>query len=102
MGWPEWPQALGVEADSGGTDATGVQFTNYIRVIQAAAEGQGIALAWRRLVDPMLERGDLVRVTDDVVVPEPSYDLILPDRRTTRSPIETFQRWLLKEARRDW
>lgn len=99
MGWAEWFEALGVDADTSGP---GVQFTNYILVIQAAAEGQGIALAWRRLVDPMIERGELVRVTDDVVCPEPAYHLILPDQRTRHSAVETFRNWLLKEASRDW
>lgn len=99
MGWAEWFEALDVQVDTGGTRA---RFTNYILVVQAAIEGQGIALAWRRLVNSMLERGELVRVTHDVVVPEPSYNLILPDQGTMRSAVESFQTWLLQEASRDW
>lgn len=70
MGWPEWFETSGIHIDA---SLTGSRFTNYILVIQAALEGQGIALGWRRLINPMLERGELVRVTAHVAVPEVSY-----------------------------
>lgn len=99
MGWAEWFETRGLHVD---TSLTGSRFTNYILVVQAALEGQGIALGWRRLVNPMLERGELVRVTTDVAVPDPGYNLIVPNQRTTNPAVKTFRSWLLKEAARDW
>ena len=99
MGWPEWFETRGLHVD---TSLTGSRFTNYILVVQAALEGQGIALGWRRLVNPMLERGELVRASADVAVPEPDYKLIVPDQRAASPAVKAFRAWLLEEAARDW
>ena len=99
MGWPEWFEHLGVEGEP---VLPGTRFTNYILVIQAALEGQGIALGWRRLVNPMLERGELVRVTEAVTVPEPAYHLAVPGQRASNRAVKTFTEWLFEEAARDW
>lgn len=99
MGWSQWFESCGIDVDS---SLPGARFTNYILVVQAALEGQGIALGWRRLIDPMLERGELVRVTADVAVPESGYNLVVPNQRATNPAVKAFQDWLLEEAARDW
>ena len=44
--WPAWLDAMGVSTPSG---QPGLRFHNYTLEVQAAVNGQGIALGWRRL-----------------------------------------------------
>lgn len=99
MAWPEWFAACGVNLES---SLTGPQFNNYILVVQAALEGQGIALGWRRLVNPMLDRGELVRLTPEAAIPEAAYNVIVPNQRAANRAAWAFRSWLLEEAARDW
>ena len=99
MSWQEWLARLDVEAKS---TAVKLRFNNYMLLIQAALEGQGIALGWRRLVDPLLRRGDLNMVCPARVVPEARYHLLTPLRFRDDRAVLAFRHWLLQEAGADW
>ena len=63
--WEDWLACAGVALPS---KNRGLAINDYVSVIQAALNGQGIALGWRHLVDQMLEDGRLLDVTGHEMV----------------------------------
>ena len=63
--WENWLASAGVALPS---KNRGLVINDYVSVIQAALNGQGIALGWRHLVDQMLEDGRLVNVASHEMV----------------------------------
>ncbi|MDZ7829825.1 MAG: LysR family transcriptional regulator [Halofilum sp. (in: g-proteobacteria)] len=57
MNWHEWSGRAGLEAP---VRATRFNYNNYPLLLNAAAEGKGLALGWAGLVDSMIEEGTLV------------------------------------------
>lgn len=55
--WADWFAAHAVAFADG---EASLRLNDYTLAIQAALAGQGVALGWRHLVDPLLERGVLV------------------------------------------
>ncbi len=99
MTWQEWFARLDVEAKS---TAVKLRFNNYLLLIQAALEGQGVALGWRRLIDPLIDRGDLLMACPARVVPQARYYLLIPSRVRNDRAVKAFRTWLLQEASEDW
>jgi DNA-binding transcriptional LysR family regulator len=99
MSWEAWFERCGVAPSS---DLKGPRFNTYILLVQAALEGQGIAMGWRRLVDPLIRRGELMQVTDASVVPQAAFHLQIPKPRAAERPVAAFKTWLLAQAAADW
>jgi len=59
--WSEWLEAAGFSRPIRGPQ---LRFNNYTLVLQAAIAGQGVALGWRPLVEPLLAAGQLVTAHD--------------------------------------
>ena len=97
--WPVWLKRCGVTPQR---PLQGPHFNNYTNTIQAALDGTGISLGWRRLVEPQLRAGRLLPVTDAKVVPEESYRLLMPDSAANNPKALAFRDWLLAEAAKDW
>lgn len=74
----QWFEDLGIALDS---NLPGARSPNYILVIQAVLEGQ--------------------RVTQDVVIPEPGNNFVIPSQRAQPRG-RGIRGWLLAEAERDW
>lgn len=101
LSWSDWLARCGAPLSPGGRGPRGPRFNAYTITMQAALDGRGLALGWRRLIEPHLQDGRLVRVTEAVVVPDETYMLVMPERR--KSPgLQAFQDWILAEARADW
>ena len=99
LDWPAWFEACGEPLAS---TRGGRHYSNYLLLVQAAKEAHGIAMGWRRLVEPYLQRGELVRVTALSVVPSASYYVVLPRRRAAHEAAHHFRDWLMDEAANDW
>ena len=99
IGWPRWLETCGISA---GSSLHGPHFTSYTIAMQAARDGQGIALGWRRLVEPLLEDRSMVRVTQRAVVPDNAYFLLMPKRMDSNPAVRAFRDWITAEAAEDW
>lgn len=99
FGWPDWfaPNAVPLSHA-----LRGPRFNNYTIAIQAALDGQGLALGWRRLITPQLSDGRLVQVTSASVTPDGAYTLLIPESAREDRRIGAFHNWILGEAKRDW
>jgi len=96
MGWAKWLELCGVTVTG---QLKGLHFTHHGIAIQAAQEAQGIVLGWRRLVEPMLEDGRLMQVTNAVVIPDEAYWIVIPGKRARNREVTAFRDWILAEAR---
>jgi LysR family glycine cleavage system transcriptional activator len=94
-GWQLWLEIARVES----VDARrGPIFTDGAIVVQAAAEGQGVALARSALAAGDLAAGRLVQPFDVSIPHDLAYYLVCPDATADRSKIRRFREWLLAEA----
>jgi DNA-binding transcriptional LysR family regulator len=88
--WPQWFSELGLDASR---MKPSTRFSSYSLVVQAACDGQGVALGWSLLADDMLADGRLVRPMATTVTAPKSFYLL---RRPSRSGPATqlFIEWI--------
>ena len=93
--WAEWMRAAGVT----GVDAQkGPRYSNAELAVQAALDGQGIALAMRPLMESALAAGRLV-IPFSMAVPSPySYFMVTHEAVAQRPVIASFRNWLLNQC----
>ena len=93
--WTMWLLSAGF----GGVDpGQGPFFTDSAMVIQAAVEGQGVALARGALAAGDLAAGRLVRPFDFAIPTEYAYYVVCPETTANRPKIAAFREWMLEEA----
>ena len=102
VSWFSWPDWFARNAAPLRRDPRGPRFNNYTIAIQAALDGQGLALGWRRLIAPLLRDGRLIQVTSASVTPDDAYVLLIPERAGEDRRVRAFRNWILREAREDW
>ncbi len=93
--WKPWFELAGLDWPE---PTRGPMFNDSSHMLQAAAEGQGIALARSSLIGNDLHNGLLVRLFD-VVLPAPrKYFLVYPPRLANAHKITAFRQWLRDEV----
>jgi len=93
--WGNWLKAVGIE------DIDAERGPSYMRsnfVIQAAIDGEGVALGRSRLVERELEEGRLVKPFALSLPSNFSYFVVYPLASKDRPKIVAFRDWLLDEA----
>ena len=94
--WPRWFAAAGA---AGAVDTTrGPAFNDHSNAIQAAIDGQGVALGRTALVGDDLLAGRLVRPFERVIPADIAYWIVCPKGTAGRPKIVAFRDWLLAEA----
>ena len=86
-------------ASTGIDTSRGPRFTHTYLCLQAAAAGQGVALATTALIGDHLSAGRLVRPFPHQVRGGYQYYIVCPEDVTDRPAIAAFRAWLLDEAR---
>lgn len=94
LSWEDWFRHHHIRGQSHGASRT---FNAYSLVIQAAIEGQGVALGWRPLVTPFLASGQLLQCGPEVRT-ERGYYLISASGKPLSAQQEKVRAWLLDEA----
>ncbi len=95
--WAGWLKAAGATAVD---PLKGPIFDDAHLTLEAAASGQGVALADEALAAAALEDGRLVRPFTLTLETAAAYHVVYPDDRALRPEAEAFRDWLLKEAAR--
>jgi len=92
--WSDWFARAGL-----GTTirARSMHFNHYTDAIEAARAGEGVALGWMTLCERYIDDGTLVRLGTREVVPEGTYNVLLPGRRTSDPVAELAARWLSEQ-----
>ncbi len=96
--WPEWLEAAGVAA---GKTIRGPILNRASMLIDAAVDGQGIALARTALAASDLIHGRLARPFSTALPLGKSYWIVSPETTAGLPKLVTFRGWLLAEARDD-
>ena len=93
--WKSWIQKAGI---SGIDSEKGPRFSPAHMLIQAAIEGQGVALGRASLVADDLTSGRLVKPFGPIVGMEFAYYLVCRPEAASHPKLIAFQNWLLKQA----
>ena len=72
----------------------GDRSTDYSLVVQAALDGQGVALGWRHIVADLLADGRLVALGEGVVTEHP-FRIVTTSRRPNDPGVVAFRDWLV-------
>ena len=92
--WQPWFAAAGLDWPE---PTRGPMFNDASHVLQAAVEGQGIALARSSLIGNDLNNGLLVRLFQ-ITLPSPhKYFLVYPPRLANSPKLAVFRQWVLDE-----
>jgi LysR family glycine cleavage system transcriptional activator len=90
--WSDWLRLAGID-DIDANRGTVIDDTNVL--IQAAIDGQGIALGSTTFVTDLLESGRLVKPFDVTLVNEFAYYVVYPEAHLKNPAVRAFKDWLL-------
>lgn len=93
--WPGWFAAHGI---NGQTLPSAIRLNSYPMVLQAAETGQGVALGWSYITDPMLAAGQLVKLAGLEMQTEDGYYLGTFEESESRPEVAAFLNWFKQEA----
>ena len=100
-GFPSWDEWLRRAGMSDVNTARGMQINNSAAVLQAAIDGQGIALARSVMASDDVVAGRLVRLFPDVGYASPlAYHIVYRAESQSLPRLVAFRDWLLSEAHR--
>jgi len=89
--WRTWFSTLGYR----GEIAQGLRVNNYTIALQAARDGVGVVLGWRRLVRPFLDRGVLVPLGRRSLQAPASFYIVSDPEEAISGPARLVRDWLL-------
>jgi LysR family glycine cleavage system transcriptional activator len=95
-GWRQWFAAAGVTAPLA---RSGPRYELFSMTAAAAAQGLGLALVPRLLIETELKRGELLLACDQVLPNERAYYLVTPERFDERPVMTSFLAWLLRTTK---
>jgi LysR family transcriptional regulator, glycine cleavage system transcriptional activator len=96
--WAPWFRAAGVDLPE---PDRGPSFNDSAHILQAAIEGQGVALARRTLIGNDLRNGVLVKLFDIEVPGQRSFHLVYLPRMAQSPKLAAVRDWLRKELAAD-
>lgn len=98
-GYVDWPQWLASAGVAHLVDASpGPRFSHTFLALQAAASGQGVALATSVLAGEDFIAGRLVRPFDHEVRGSLQYYVVCPEATANRPQVAAFRDWLHEQA----
>lgn len=89
--WAEWFASAGLAAQ---TVPKGLQINDYVLVLQAVIEGQGLALGWHHLVAPLVEKGVLRRVSGHYLRTGKGFYVTWPREARLSREAQSVRDWL--------
>jgi DNA-binding transcriptional LysR family regulator len=96
LNWSQWFSAAGLAPQE---PRRRLNLNNYAMLVQAALNGQGIALGWEQLVADYLQSGLLVRPVAMELNTTARFYMLEPQESMRRKPgVEQFRHWLLQRA----
>lgn len=93
--WRQWFEAMGVQASA---PLSGPRYELYSLTAAAAAQGLGLALVPRLLIEPELARGELLVACPRALRSGRAYYLVMPERVALRPAVASFAQWLRLQA----
>jgi LysR family glycine cleavage system transcriptional activator len=94
LGWREWLEHHSVPVSR---LRQGFVFTDALGSIEAAVQGQGIALGWTHLVQDYIRAGRLICPLTESYRSGQAIHIIMPSQRPPKRGTELFRDWLLEQ-----
>jgi LysR family glycine cleavage system transcriptional activator len=96
--WPDWRAWLLAAGVPDVDTSRGPRFTEHSMVVQAAVDGQGVALTCNAVVFDDIAAGRLVRPLSFSLPTLFAYHVVYPVERRDEPKIAAFRSWLIAEA----
>jgi len=93
--WKEWFSSQEIDFMGSGK---GLRLNDYALVIQAAMAGEGIALGWRHIVEPLIEQKLLARVGHWQLQTESGFYLISSNTVQLSEQALSVRKWIVETA----
>lgn len=93
----QWLDAWGSVADRKISKAKRLEFSDYAVVLQAAMNGEGVALGWLSNVSRALLQGTLVPASDRQINTGRIHQLVAPRSRPVRPVVSDICAWMIAE-----
>lgn len=93
--WAVWFKAVEIPEP---TRAAGLHFNNYPLLIQAAVNGQGVALGWGHIIDDLLSANVLVRCMPTSLMLKPAFYLVKSTEGPSQPEAKLFEDWIATET----
>jgi len=77
-------------------DGKGLRLNDYALVIQAAMAGEGIALGWRHIVEPLIEQNLLARIGKWSLQTGSGFYLIWSNRTQLSDQAIAVRKWMIE------
>ncbi|WP_058834135.1 LysR substrate-binding domain-containing protein [Luteimonas abyssi] len=97
FGWHDWFRANGIQAPSG---EARLVFSDSTDMLEAAAQGLGIALAREHVAAPWMQAGRLRALPGEWIQGRRAYYLVQPGHRRLRPAARCLYDWLVAQAGR--
>lgn len=91
MTWEDWMRAFGITLKG---DLPGSLYDSYPLMLQAAVEGHGIALGWRRTAGKLVDEGALVQPCAESIPLPDAISVYTNNALDDRNEIRTLVEWL--------
>lgn len=98
LNWSAWLAAIGIHDLK---PAGSLRFNHFDQVVQAALDGQGVALGRVPLINSLLQQRRLVAPFRDRHATDHGYYVITSSQAAKRPAAGAFVEWLIEEARND-
>ena len=98
LNWSAWLAAIGIHEL---TPAGSLRFNHFDQVIQAAVDGQGVALGRVPLIDDLLRQRKLVAPFHNRYLTTRAYYIVRADHAAARPEAQAFVDWLQEEVRQE-
>jgi len=92
--WKDWFRSAGIEDRR---VPKGLQINDYVLVVHSVLEGQGVALGWRHLIEGLVAKGVLVRLTDHTLITGMEFHVIWPRDAQLSRAAQEVRDWLLAQ-----
>jgi len=96
LDWRRLFDSFGLDYRNSNADET---FNDYSIVLQAAIEGQGVALGWKPLVNSLIAEGKLVAPLDLEIKTENPFYILTPKDKVNDKSTQLLRDWLLDEMK---
>ncbi|MEK9672973.1 MAG: transcriptional regulator GcvA [Rhodospirillaceae bacterium] len=94
--WEVWLRAHGVECDKA---LGGPVISPHWMLVEAAAQGQGVALVKSTVAERDLESGRLIRPFAEIYPVAHAYWLVMPEDSAEKPKVRAFRDWIIYEAK---
>lgn len=92
--WKKWFKHFSLDANK---IPEGWVSNDYSIVIQAALEGQGIAIGWRHIVQPLIDQGLLLRPIPHIIKTRHPFYILATNNKPLSDDAMALRDWLIAE-----